>query len=320
MSTRSNAPAAEATGEGDPGRPEVPLRRNWDFQALWISQFTGTAGNEAANVAYPLLILATTGSATYAGVVGSAQLLASGLASIPGGVLADRMDRKVLLIGCDVIRLVLLAVFGLLVVSGRPNIFLIIGTAVASAACFGLSIPAALAAIKPLVPPSQLTRATEQNQIRPFAATTVGSPIGSSLFAISRAMPFFGTALTFATSAFLLVFIRKPMQVAAAPEDRAQGSLADGFRFVFRQPILLLWMVWVVGSNMAFNHVGAFLAVIATARGRGASDVLIGLTLAIAGAAASPARWWRDPCSNGWVRQRSSSSPPGWGRPPRSCW
>lgn len=276
--TSETTSARETT---DPA-PTVPLRRNKDFQSLWVSQFCAAVGKEAAEVAYPLLILASTGSATYAGAIGSAQLLTAGLMAIPGGTLADRVDRRAILIGCNLVRLALLVTFGLLVAAGSPNLVLVFATAIGSSAFLGLSNPAALAAIKQLVPPEHLTRATVQNQIRPFGATTIGSPMGSALFGLGRAMPFLATALTFLLSTVALLFVRKPMQAPTTTTTR-RGGVGEGFRFIARQPILLLWLLWAIGSNMAFNHTGAFLAIIATARERGGSESLIGVTLAVAG-------------------------------------
>lgn len=274
-----------ATGEQaeEAAAPLVPLIRNGSFQALWISRLFASMGKEAAEVAYPLLILATTGSATYAGTVGAVQLLVAGVVSIWGGSLADRLDRRTLLIVCDVGRAVLLAVFGLLILSGQPGVPVILAVVACSAALLGASEPPALAAIKQLVPPEQLTRATAQNQIRPLGATVIGSPVGGSLFAIGRAVPFLATALMFASSAVSLLFIRRPMQAHTADRRERQGA-AEGFRFIFREPVLLIWIIWIMGSNMALNHTGAFLALIATAKERGASEPAIGLMLGVAGA------------------------------------
>lgn len=280
------APPEPATVPPDGTPPETSLWRNGDFQALWISRFLATVGKEAAEVAYPLLILATTGSATYAGAVGATQLLVVGLASIPAGALTDRFDRRRLLIICDAARVVLLVLFAVLVAADRVNLAVTLVIVIAASVFLGISNPPALAAIKQLVPPSQVTQAASQNQIRPLGATVVGSPIGSSLFAVGRAVPFLATALTFACSALALLFIRRPLQ--APPAATATGTpkrrVVDGFRFIRRQPVLLVWIVWLMGSNMAFNHTGAFLALIATARERHASESAISLMLSVAGA------------------------------------
>jgi len=97
-------------------------------------------------------------------------------------------------------------------------------------------------------------------------------------------MPFVATALIFACSALLMLLVKRPMQAVATARDEDKRGTAEGFRLIARQPVILLWIVWIMGSNMAFNHTGAFLALIATAKDRGASDPSIGLMLAIAGA------------------------------------
>lgn len=262
---------------------DMPLIRNRDFQALWISRFLASIGKESVEVAYPLLILAVTGKAAYAGAIGAVQLLVAGATSIWGGTLADRMDRRRLMILCDAGRAVLLGLFSLLVVSGHANVPAVFALVGLSALCLGLSEPPALAAIKQVVPPSQLTKATAQNQIRPLGATVAGAPLGSSLFGVARSLPFVATGLAFAAAAVALLFVRKPLQAAPAA-DGERGKARDGFRFIGRTPVLLVWIVWIMGSNMAFNHTGAFLALIATGKDRGASEASISLMLSIAGA------------------------------------
>jgi MFS family permease len=268
---------------------EPSLLRNRDFQALWVSRTLATIGKEVADVAYPLLILATTGSAAYSGAVGSAQVLVVGLSSIPAGTLADRMDRRLLLIICDTVRLLLLGLFGVLVLTGNAPVVLVFATAIISAVALGISNPPGLAAIKQLVPKSQLTRATAQNQIRPMGATVIGPPIAASLFGVGRALPFLATAVTFLGAALMLLVIRKPMQdprTGAGGEDTRRGGMLAGARFLLGQPILLIWVVWIMATNMAIGHTGAFLAVIATAKGNGVPESVIGLTLSVAGAGA----------------------------------
>jgi predicted MFS family arabinose efflux permease len=276
----------EETVREEVEEPPVSLFRNRNFQALWISQFLGAVAKESAEVAYPLLILATTGSATYAGAVGATQLVVAGLMSIPGGTLTDRLDRRLILIVSDLVRVAMLALFGVLVWSDNTSMPLIFGVVIVSAAFLGLSNPAGLAAIKQLVPASQYTQATAQNQIRFFGATVVGPPIGGALFGIARAFPFIWASFSFLASALVLLFINKPMQAPPDSHEGAKKGAIEGFKFIGGQPILLLLIIWIMGSNMAFNHSGVFLALIATGQSRGAPEAVIGTTLAIAGGGA----------------------------------
>src|SRR5947209_1322605 len=87
----------------------APLRRNRDFALLWGGELVSELGSQASRVAFPLLVLALTGSAAKAGLVGLAAWLPLPLAALPGGMLADRCDRKRLMIASDALRALLLA-------------------------------------------------------------------------------------------------------------------------------------------------------------------------------------------------------------------
>lgn len=88
--------------------------------------------------------------------------------------------------------------------------------------------------------------------------------------------------MAFLVSTVLLLFIRKPLKVEnAAPGEKRHA--VEGFKFLARQPVLRLLIIWIMGSNMAFTHTGVFLALIATAESRGASPAFTGMLLSIAG-------------------------------------
>jgi predicted MFS family arabinose efflux permease len=281
--TSESPPTEAAVEEAVPGQPGS-LWRNWNFQAMWTSESLAGIAKESAEVAYPLLILARTGSAFEAGAVGSAWLFTASFMSIPGGILADRMSRRLLLMLCDVIRAGLLGLFALLIVTNHFDIGVIFAISIASAACLGISQPTGLAVVKQIVRPDQIKEATAQNQVRFFGATMIGPPIGGSLFGVAQALPFFTAALSFLAGGVVTQLIRTPMKVVTGAKGFSKANIAEGFRIIWRQPILRLLMLWAMGSNMAFTHSSVFLAIIATAKSRGAPPSIIGLTLAVAGA------------------------------------
>lgn len=169
--------------------PAPPLIRNRDFQALWMSRCFSGLGRESGEVAYPLLVLLVIGSATYAGTIGAAQVVTAMLMSVVGGMLADRINRRMILLRCDLARFLLLAAFTVLLLTGSVGTPLILCTAIASAAFLGVSNPVAMAAIKQLVPASQVSSAAARNQVRFFTTTAIGPPIAGSLFDVGRAFP-----------------------------------------------------------------------------------------------------------------------------------
>ncbi len=60
---------------GAGGDGMVPLRRNRDFQLLWSGQAISVLGSQTSKIAYPLLVLAMTGSPAKAGLAGFAAML-----------------------------------------------------------------------------------------------------------------------------------------------------------------------------------------------------------------------------------------------------
>ncbi|MEE2046730.1 MFS transporter [Nocardiopsis tropica] len=286
------------------GAEEVrPLIRNHDFQTLWVSRFFAGLGKESGEVAYPLLVLFLAGSATQAGVIGSAQVATAMVAAVAGGVLADRADRRTVLLFCDLGRLALLALFALLLFTGKVAFPVIVAVAVGSSAMMGVSNPVAMASVKQLVPASQVSGAAAQNQIRFSTTTALGAPIAGSLFSLGRALPFVTEALAYLVSAALVLFIRRPMQACRAParERWTLRGTVGGFSLLAADPILRPMILWIVGFNLAFSQSGAFLALIATAEAQGAGHVQIGLTVSLAGsgglvgalAAGAVLRWVR---------------------------
>ncbi len=113
-----------------------PLLRNRDYMLLWSGQTLSQLGSETSTVAYPLLVLALTGSAAKAGVVGLAKWLPLALFALPAGALADRMDRKRLMITTDAIRLAGAASIVAALWLGRPPDLQIVLVAVRDGAMF----------------------------------------------------------------------------------------------------------------------------------------------------------------------------------------
>src|SRR5688500_17691809 len=84
----------------------VPLRRNRDFMLLQIGQLLSNTGTQATAIAYPLLVLAVTGSAAKAGIVVFARMLPLALFALSAGLAADRWSRKRLMIVADGVRVI----------------------------------------------------------------------------------------------------------------------------------------------------------------------------------------------------------------------
>ncbi|MFC7278761.1 MFS transporter [Paractinoplanes rhizophilus] len=81
------------------------LWRNREFNLLWTSQSLSDLGDGVAALALSLLVLAQTGSPVSAGLVGTVALAGRLVFRVPAGVLADRFDRRRVMVVCDLVRL-----------------------------------------------------------------------------------------------------------------------------------------------------------------------------------------------------------------------
>lgn len=280
----------------------VSLWRNRAFNLLWVSQCLSDLGSSMANLALPLLVLFLTGSAAQAGLVGTAGLLVTLVCRLPAGVLADRFERRRLMIICDVVRMAGYVVLGGAVLAGVASLAMILVVAVVGAAANAVFSTAEHAAVRNLVPAEQLSTAVARNEARAYGTQLAGPPLGGLLFGLGRSLPFLGNVVTYLLSLAALLLIREPMQqprVQASPSGGA--AAAEGVRFVLRDPFLRALLVIAAPLNMAFT--GMIFAIIVSLQRAGTPSFLVGLASTIfglggfLGAFAAPAvqRWLRLP-------------------------
>src|SRR5947209_3562825 len=88
---------------------QTALWRNRDYVLLWSGQIVSAIGSQVSGLAFPLLVLALTGSAAQAGFVGAVRMLPYLFLSLPVGALIDRWNRKRVMILCDIGRTLAIA-------------------------------------------------------------------------------------------------------------------------------------------------------------------------------------------------------------------
>jgi predicted MFS family arabinose efflux permease len=257
----------------------APLRRNRDFQLLWVGQAVSAIGTRASAVAYPLLVLALTGSPAKAGIVGFAATIPYLLVQLPAGVLVDRIDRRRAMLACDAGRFAALGGLAVAVWSGHAGLVLITAAALAEGCLSVVFDLAERSAVQLIVPSAQLEAALAQNEARVRGAALAGQPLGGILFGLGRGVPFAADAASYAISLATLAFIRRPLAAAGGGQRRHPlAEMMEGLRWLWRQPFLRATTLLVAGSNGLFQAV--ILAVIVIARAHGASPATVGLILA----------------------------------------
>ena len=261
-----------------------PLRANRDFQLLWAGQAVSVLGSRVSAIAYPLLVLALTGSPALTGLVGFVGSLPYIVFQLPAGAVADRLDRRRLMIGCDVGRAAALASIPTALALGRLTVGLVAAAAFVEGTLFVFFRLGEVAAIRAVVRPDQYTQALSQNEGRVRAATLLGQPIGGFLFALGAGAPFLADACSYLASLGTLLLIRSPFQ-----EERAGGArhhviaeVREGIAWLGQERFVLVTVLAAATTNLLFQAL--VLVIIVLERRRGAPPGLIGLILAGFGA------------------------------------
>ena len=198
-------------------------------------------------VGFPLLALSYTHSPALVAGVAVAATAPWLLVALPAGALADRVNRRRLLVGIEAARFAILGVFAGLVLAGRSNLGVLYATVFclnAMSAAFDVTSSAALPSV---VIPRLLVKANSNLVSAQVAAQEiVGQSIGGLAFAAAASIPFVADAATFAASA-ALVNQAIPDNQPDTSHSSFLGDLKDGLRWFRRLPLLRV-LTGLIGS------------------------------------------------------------------------
>jgi predicted MFS family arabinose efflux permease len=258
------------------------LWRNRDFNLLWGGQALSSLGSAMADLAFPLLVLALTGSPVAAGWVGTIALAVQVVVSLPSGVLVDRVNRRRLMMACDVVRMVAFGVLAVALVTGQAGVALVLVVAVVDALCETPFFNAAMAAVRNLVLPAQVSPAVARNEARQYAVTLAGPPLGGAAFGLGHAVPFAANAVSFTLSLGGLLLIKRPMQEPARVEPSSPlRDLGEGLSYAVTHPFVRAAMLIAAPLNVAIN--GVLFGVVLILQENGTAPALIGTAATIFG-------------------------------------
>ena len=279
---RPSAATSACSAQHDARVTLVPLRRNRDFVLLQVGQTLSTIGSESTAIAYPLLVLAVTHSPAQAGIVGFARIVPWALFGVAAGVVADRLNRKRVMIVSDVIRLA--AVLSLVVVLavGHVTVVQIALVAFVEGSMFVFFNIAELGALRSVVPGRQLPAAAAAEQARYSTVTLVAPPLGGSLFGLGRTLPFVADVVSYFFSLGSLLLMRTPFQEEREQDDTpVRAQLAEGFHWLWRHRFFRACALLFSWVNLIFEAL--FLVLIVAGRRQGLSSAQIGLLIAVFG-------------------------------------
>jgi predicted MFS family arabinose efflux permease len=231
------------------------LARNHDFTVLWVGQTVSELGSRVSMFVFPLLAYQLTHSAMVAAAAEACFLFGMAAALLPAGVLADRMDRRLIMrasSGTGALLYASLAVAGIEHLLTIPHLLVV---ATLTGIGSGLFSPAEASAVRAVVPTEDLPTALSQNQARQHVASLVGGPLGGLLYGVTRWLPFLADAVTFAFSFLMLGRIRADLSAPhrEGPRTSPVADIVEGFRFLASRPFFRVLMTWAALVNLTVN-------------------------------------------------------------------
>lgn len=242
------------------------LRTSPNFRALWLGQVVSVIGDGMQRVA--LLWWATrTGGTALLTAVALCAALPVVLGSPFGGALADRFDRRRLLVIADMLRLVVTAVFAALVISGERAAVIVCPCVAISALGTALFDPTYAAAVPTVVPIEDRPAANGLN----MANSAVGGLIGPLLGGVLIAAFGVGTVLvidafTFAWSIACILATRLPLPAGGETQARSRHTTRTALADILRDRTLRSLTGLAAVLNMVVAPVPLLIVVLAVDR------------------------------------------------------
>lgn len=263
----------------------VPLRQNRDFMMLWGGQAVSALGTSTSTLVFPLIGYAISGSAAQAGLATTALLLGTTLAQLPAGALVDRWPRGRVLVVTNLVGALSYASLAVAALAHRLTLVQLVAVGLLSGISTAFFGPAASAALRTVVPKTQLPIAYSRNQARNHAAQLIGPPLGGALYSVARGLPFVVDSISYAVAALAAGRIRTPLPPPANSGQRRRvfADIAESLRFVWRQAAIRAILLW--GGAINFSMTFVLLTVTLRLVRAGVHPSVIGMVDAIAATA-----------------------------------
>jgi len=257
---------AEATAETRPSR----LRRTFsalqyrDFRLIWIGAFTSTTGTWMQTVAQAWVVYSLTGSALLLGVDAFLSTGPMLLFSLFGGVIADRMERRKIMLASQYLQMTFAFILAALLWTNTVQIWHIFLLSFLTGSTQSISGPAYASLLPLLVKREDVANAVAMNSMQFNLARVIGPILGGlALTAWGAAACFALNGVSFIAVIVAYMMIRTPIIRGSGEMKTIMAEMKDGFAFVAgSRTLLLLTFLSFIGTFLGMPIV-TFLPVVA---------------------------------------------------------
>ena len=250
--------------------PRGALRRTFsalhyrDFRLIWFGAFTSTTGTWMQTVAQSWVVLTLTGSAFLLGVDG---FLATGpmlIFSLFGGVVADRMERRKVMLWSQYLQMSFALILGALIFFKQVKVWHIFLLSFLTGSAQSVSGPAYISLLPLLVKREDVPNAIAMNSMQFNLARVIGPILaGLALTAFGAAVCFGLNGLSFVAVIIALLLIHPPRVQSSEEKKGIMDEMRAGFRFVTSRPSLLLLTFLAFAGTFLGMPIITFLPVVA---------------------------------------------------------
>jgi MFS family permease len=244
-----------------------PPRLGGGFRWLLSSSWATNIGDGLALAAGPLLVASQTDDPLLVALAGFLEYLPWVLFGLPAGVIADRFDRRTIIIFVNLARVAVIAVLATAIFTGVVNVAIVLivsfllGTAEAIVDITSETI------LPMLVDHEHLGVANARLSVGHVTFDhLVGPPVGAFLFAAGMAVPFVTQAVLVALGALLISRISLPPITAGTRSRPMRGDIAQGVRWLWRHPAIRALTLTILSFNITFGATLAILVLYADQR------------------------------------------------------
>jgi MFS family permease len=226
-----------------------------NYRLYFAGQLISTTGTWMQSIAQAWLVLQITGSGVALGVTVALQFTPVLLVGAWGGLVADRVDKRRLLVGTQAAAGVLALLLGAVTALGVVQLWMIFVLALGLGAVNALDNPARRAFVVEMVGTEHVSNAVSLSSAMFMAARVIGPAIAGLVIAgLGVSWCFFANGVSYSAAVLAFMAMRENEFFAVEPVPKRKGQLGEGLRYAWSTPALRLVLVLtaVIGT-LAFN-------------------------------------------------------------------
>ncbi len=272
------------------GEAVCPARLGKGFRFLLTAAWISNVGDGISLAAGPLLVASETRSPALVASAALLQRLPWLLFGLQAGLIADRLNRRLVVVTVDLVRAGVLAMLSFAIFAGSVNVAIVLVAMFLLGAAEVFSDVTTSTLMPMLVAPEDLGIANARLMFGLVTANQLaGPPIGAALFALSRAVPFASQAVFVAFGAILVSRIVVP--IGHVP-TRAPGrqQIAEGMRWLWAHAPVRTLTITIVSFNVTFGAAWSVLVLYSNER-LGLGDIGFGVLTAMSAVGGVVGSW-----------------------------